>query len=27
VAVEDHLLGWPGDVGEGQSGVPHHAVA
>jgi hypothetical protein len=27
VAVEEHLLGWPGDVGEGQSGVPHHAVA
>jgi hypothetical protein len=27
VAVEHHLLGWPGDAGERQSGVPHHAVA
>ena len=27
VAAEEHLLGWPDHVGEGQRGVREHAVA
>lgn len=27
VAAEHNLLAWPGQAGEGQGGVPHHAVA
>lgn len=27
VAAEEHLLGWPDHVGEGQRGVGEHAVA